>query len=330
MDIEPLGNRALLAVDRLEITLILDNVIDGFLTDTAEVKRAQLPDHQPWGERPALIAEHGFAALIKAQTGSRSTTLLFDAGLTTFGLMHNIDTLGIDPASIDAIVLSHGHVDHTQGLMGLFRRMAGRRVPVLLHPHALLNRKLVFPGQEIMTPPPNRQQLESVGADIIEMDGPALLGGGLVMTTGEIERHTSFEKGLPVHYSQIDGEWQHDPVIHDDQALIIHVRGKGLVVITGCGHAGAINTLNCAIARTGVETIYGFLGGLHLTGKLFEPIIPQTVDALRQYLPRLLMPCHCTGWKATQALSLEFPDNFVPTSVGTTLVITASPEGPST
>ncbi len=69
---------------------------------------------------------------------------------------------------------------------------------------------------------------------------------------------------------------------------------------------------------------------VHLNGKLFEPIIPQTVDALRQFHPRLLMPCHCTGWKATQALSIEFPDTFVPTSVGTTLVITALPEGPST
>jgi len=310
------------AVDRLEITVLVDNSIDVFLPGTEEVRRVQLPTELPWGERQALIAEHGYAALVHVRAANRSATLLFDAGISTHGLVHNMDVLEVNPLDLHSIILSHGHVDHTQGLVGMLKRLGKRRMPILLHPDAFLNRKLVFPdGHETKTPAPDRRLLEQEGVEFIEARDPSYLVEGLVLVTGQIHRSTDFEQGFPIHYAEINGTWQPDPLIHDDQALVVHVRDKGLVVLTGCGHAGAINTLRYARALTGIEPIYALLGGLHLTGRIFEPIIPSTIAALKAMEPHLIMPGHCTGWKATHQVARELSEAYVPSSVGTWLVI---------
>jgi 7,8-dihydropterin-6-yl-methyl-4-(beta-D-ribofuranosyl)aminobenzene 5'-phosphate synthase len=133
--------------------------------------------------------------------------------------------------------------------------------------------------------------------------------------------HHRLREGFPIHFSKINGAWQSDPLIHDDQALVVNVRDKGLVVLTGCGHAGAINSIRYAQKLTGIDTIYALLGGLHLSGGIFEPIIPPTINELKAIGPRLIMPGHCTGWKATHAFARELPEAFVQSSVGTRLVI---------
>jgi 7,8-dihydropterin-6-yl-methyl-4-(beta-D-ribofuranosyl)aminobenzene 5'-phosphate synthase len=94
-----------------------------------------------------------------------------------------------------------------------------------------------------------------------------------------------------------------------------------LVVVTGCGHAGIINIIEHARALTGVDTVYTVVGGFHLTGGLFEPIIPTTTAALQRINPRYVMPGHCTGWSATHQLARAMPDAFIPNSVGTTLML---------
>ncbi len=111
-----------------------------------------------------------------------------------------------------------------------------------------------------------------------------------------------------------------DPLIHDDQAVVMSVRGRGLVVLSGCGHAGIINILLHARALTGVERIHAVLGGFHLTGRLFEPLITPTVEALKAISPSLIVPAHCTGWRATHEIARALPDAFVANSVGTTFV----------
>ena len=145
--------------------------------------------------------------------------------------------------------------------------------------------------------------------------------GGLVLVTGQIHRSTPFEQGFPLHYSRMLDEWQQDPWIHDDQAIVMNVKDKGLVILTGCGHAGAINTIQHAQKLTGIERVYGILGGFHLTGAIFEPIIAPTVAALKELNPTLIVPAHCTGWKATHTIARELPDAFVPNSVGTRFML---------
>jgi 7,8-dihydropterin-6-yl-methyl-4-(beta-D-ribofuranosyl)aminobenzene 5'-phosphate synthase len=313
---------ALKAVDRLEITILVDNSIDVFLPSTAEIRRPQIPTDLPWGERKSLISEHGYSALVSVHTADDSASLLFDAGVSTDALIHNMDVLEIRPQELHSIVLSHGHVDHTHGLLGMIKRLGKRRMPILLHPDAFLNRKVILPdGHELHSPAPNRHLLEQENVEFVEERGCSYLLEGMVLVTGQIHRITEFEKGLPIHYSEIDGTWQSDPLIHDDQALVVNVRDKGLVVMTGCGHAGAINSIRYAQKLTGVDKVYAMLGGLHLTGAVFEPIIAPTLKELKAIAPRLVMPGHCTGWKAIHAFAREFPEAFVQSSVGTRLVI---------
>ena len=315
-----MATMSLREVDKVEILTVLDNAIDLLMAGTEQVKRFPLlPDALT---RESLVAEHGFAALVTATSGNTSESLLFDAGLSKNGLIHNMDVLEIRPKELHAIVLSHGHADHTQGLMGMLERVGSRKMPLLLHPDAFLERKLRFPdGHEINLPPPDRRLLSQDGIELIEERGPSYLLSGLVLVTGQIHRATPFEQGFPIHYARIADQWQQDPSIHDDQAVVLHVKNKGLVILTGCGHAGAINTIRYAQELTGVQKVYAVIGGLHLTGALFERIIPPTIAALKELNPALIVPAHCTGWKATHAIARELPEVFVPNSVGTRFML---------
>jgi len=307
-------------VDKVEILTILDNTIDMLLPDSNKVKR--LPRSPDAMTRETLIAEHGFAALVTVTCANTSESLLFDAGLSKKGLIHNMDVLEVKPKELHTIVLSHGHADHTRGLMGMVERLGERKMPLLLHPDAFLERKVIFPaGHEINLPPPDRRILSQDGIEFIEERGPSYLLGGFVLVTGQVHRTTDFETGFPIHYALRNDEWQKDPYIHDDQAVVMHVKEKGLVVLTGCGHAGAINTIRQAQELTGVQKVHAVIGGFHLSGPLFEPIIAPTVAALKELNPEIIVPAHCTGWKATHAIARELPQAFVQNSVGTRFVL---------
>ncbi len=306
-------------VDRVEILSIMDNSIDVLMAGTPIAKRAaRAPDAN---SRPQLRAEHGVAMLVTTFAEGSENRFLFDAGITVDGALHNMDVLEVRPKELHALVVSHGHTDHTRGLIGLFKRHGRRRLPVLLHPDAFLERRGVRDGHESYHIPPVRKDLEAEGMEVIEERGPTLLVEGETMITGQIARTTPFEKGSPTHQAKIDGQWQPDPWIHDDQAMVINVKEKGLVVLTGCGHAGVINTLLHAKNATGVSNIYAVIGGFHLTGRIFEPIIQPTIQALKEINPKVIVPQHCTGWKATHEIAREFPDAYIANSVGTTYVL---------
>jgi 7,8-dihydropterin-6-yl-methyl-4-(beta-D-ribofuranosyl)aminobenzene 5'-phosphate synthase len=174
-------------------------------------------------------------------------------------------------------------------------------------------------GSEVGLPPPKKQDLRKESIEIIEEAGPSMLVNQMVLVSGEVTRATDFEHGFPIHYAERHGNWEPDPLIRDDQCAIVNVRDKGLVVITGCGHSGIINTLLHAQALTGVQTIHAAIGGFHLSGRIFEPLIRPTVEALSKLKPRYLMPGHCTGWMATHQIARALPESFIANSVGTTL-----------
>lgn len=309
-------------VDEVQITTIVDNTIDVLMADSEVAHRYPIGPHL--FERELPIAQHGFSVLLRVRAGARSGAILFDTGVSRAGTLHNLDVLEAPLDDIQAIVLSHGHADHTLGLTGIIQRLGTRRMPLLLHPDAYLERKLVLPnGVEVNIPPPHKADFARENIQVIEEISPSMLVDNMVLVSGEVSRTTDFETGFPIHHALRGGQWGPDPLIHDDQCAIVNLRDKGLVVVTGCGHSGIVNILLHAQALTGVESIHAVVGGFHLTGALFEPRIAPTIAAMQSLEPHYLVPGHCTGWRAIQDIARTLPDAYIPNSVGTTLIFAA-------
>mgnify|MGYP003402938528 CR=1 FL=1 len=324
---------ALEPVDEVVVTMLVDNSYDALMADMGPAKRTAMgrtppvpaPQFEEGATVPGLVAEHGFSALVTVRRGEHSHTLLFDTGVSPRGMADNMERLDVDAADIETVVLSHGHFDHAGGFDGLARLRGRSGLPLTLHPLVWTRRRLALPGRPVWELPTlRRSSLEAEGFEVIERRQPSLLLGGSVLITGEVDRTTDFEQGMPFHEAKRDGQWEPDPLIVDDQALVVHVRGRGLVVLTGCGHAGAVNIARHAMRLTGVDRLHGLLGGFHLTGPGFEPIIEPTVAALTDLAPDVIVPAHCTGWRAQHRMASALPEAFVPNAVGTSFVLPAA------
>ena len=304
-------------IDSLDITILIDNTIDILLPSTAHVNRPPLT--WDWSRKPQLRAEHGYSLLFTIRKKGTTRTILYDAGLAPDTLIHNLAVLGIHLTELDAIVLSHGHADHHGGLLGIIHSLGKKNLPLVLHPDAWKNRKIKFPsGQEILMPPPDRQALEENNVQIIDSRAPSFLLSDQALVTGQVDRVTEYEKGFPYQYEEKDDDnWELDPWIWDDQGVVFHINGKGLVVASSCSHSGVVNVLRNAQRITGIDKVHAFIGGMHLTGGIFEKIIPQTIKDLTTIQPDIIIPGHCTGWKATHLISHEMPQAYIQGSVGT-------------
>jgi 7,8-dihydropterin-6-yl-methyl-4-(beta-D-ribofuranosyl)aminobenzene 5'-phosphate synthase len=312
---------SLKAVDRIESLTVIDNYVDVLLANTKVVTR---PPLSKGGDIPSdtLLAEHGLSLLVTVYQGEEKHTVLFDTGYSKIGVPHNLEQLKVDLNELEGIVLSHGHMDHTGALYAILDKIPGK-IPLVLHPGAFDSprffgladgRKLLFPQTLV------KEELLKRNVALMERKTPTPLAHEGILVTGEVERVTPFEKGLPNAVLERDGKIEKDPIV-DDQALVIHLKGKGLVVIAGCSHAGIINTVLYAQKLTGIEKVYTILGGFHLSGPHFEPIIEQTIGELKRLNPEVLVPMHCTGWTAIQRMSQEFPDAFILNSVGSTITL---------
>ncbi|MGB7788823.1 MBL fold metallo-hydrolase [Methanoregula sp.] len=300
--------------DRVEVTVLVDNYIDLFVPQSTPVDR-----RLPFDPARQLLAEHGLSCLVRVFAGRKEHAVLLDAGLSRECMAWNARQLGISLAGIEAVVLSHGHFDHTGGLAELFSG-AGRQVPLIAHPDAFLRRRLNNPKGTVELPQLDAVALKKAGADILLRREPSALARGHLLVTGVVERTTGFEKGFPDMEAYAGDCWSPDP-INDDQALVVNVQGKGLVVISGCAHAGIINTVEYARKITGVENVYAVMGGFHLTGPIFAPVIRPTIDAMKTIDPAYVVPMHCTGWEAINRFMAEMPGRSILNTVGTTYVL---------
>ncbi len=320
-------------VDEITITTLVDNTFDALLVSAGGVDRPPLgtgqveaPQFEGGRTGAGLVAEHGFSALVSVRRGTTRTSVLFDTGVSPEGMAGNVERLGLDLADLQGVVLSHGHFDHAGGFPGLARLRGRRGLPLTVHPAVWTRRRVSVPGAPpVELPTLSPAALAGEGFEVVERRQPSLLLEGCVLVTGEIDRTTEFERGMPPSHQAWDGHgWHHDAAVVDDQALVVHVRGRGLVVLTGCGHAGVVNIARHAMRLTGVDRLYALLGGFHLGGPAFEPIIGPTVAALAEMAPDLLVPGHCSGWRAQHALAAALPDAWVQSSSGTTYRLAAA------
>ena len=320
-------------VDRLDVLVIIDNLTDSLSSNPKGVV-AEWTGLLAAGRLPVIsgdricCAHHGLSLLITAHVGDARRSLLFDTGPEGAVFLRNARILGVDFASIDTIVLSHGHWDHGGGLVDAVSAIASarpREVDCFVHPGMFRRRATQRPdgGTIVHELVPTPAALAAAGANVINTDAPQLAGGGAFYISGEIPRITPYEKGLPGHLrrSEDDSAWEPDPLIMDERFISVHVKGKGQVVFSACSHAGIINVLTHARGAHPDVPLYGVMGGFHLSGAT-EPIIPDTIRDLQTFGLRLVAPGHCTGWRAVSEMAKCLTaDVLVPSAVGKRYVI---------
>lgn len=310
---------SIVSVDKVEILTLQDNYIDLVAQDNSEVLQRAMP-LKGMEIKNSILAEHGFSALITATANSTSRSLLFDFGFSEHGAAFNAEALNANMASVEALVLSHGHLDHVGGLEKLAALVGETPLDLVLHPAAFRDPRYLKIAEDfkIVFPSFTREKAEQAGARLIETEQPYFLLDDQALFLGGIPRKTPFEKGAP-NFVFGEGKDESQDQIDDDSALVYNIKGKGLVVVTGCGHAGIVNTVTYAREVTGVEDICAIIGGFHLSGADFDTVIKPTVEALKALNPGYIIPTHCTGRETVNYIEKEMPSQFLLNMAGTRL-----------
>ena len=315
------------SVGQVSLTVLVDNKADLIVKSTERVK---------YFTEKSLLAEHGFSVLI--QLDNQEGKILWDAGVSKIALLENMRRMKLDNTSLIKIALSHGHFDHyaamTDLLIGLDllpkskewdlpvnendieEWLNGSRIPIIAHPAAFRERWKVKDDGAMVGPflPPPQQEWQAAGAEIILSEGPYQLAPGC-WTTGYIPRESFEESGRSNQLRYRNGSDFLPDDLEEDQAVVINVKSKGLVVLSGCAHSGIVNTIEYAREFSGVNTVHAVIGGLHLA-RASEDEIDQTVEYIKSIKPNLVVPGHCTGFKAISRFAREMPDQFIEGVVG--------------
>ena len=260
------------------------------------------------------LGEWGLSILVETE----EVVLLLDAGGPESSAAHNARRLGKDLSRVDKIILSHGHADHTGGLLAVLAQIR-KPVEIIAHPGIWALKYAKRPNfPERFAGIPFRAELaESMGASFNLTAEPVKITDS-IMTTGEIEMLTDYEKIDNVLFERRNGELQPD-MVPDDLALVINT-GEGLAVITGCAHRGIVNTLRHARKITGVESIHTIIGGTHLFRASAERL-EHTINDLKAFGIQRLGVSHCTGNLQAARLAHEFREQFFFNNAGTSLVL---------
>jgi 7,8-dihydropterin-6-yl-methyl-4-(beta-D-ribofuranosyl)aminobenzene 5'-phosphate synthase len=310
-------------VDRVEILTLQDNYIDVAAFDGTDVVQRAMPlkDGQI---KNSILAEHGFSTVVTVTVGGAARSILFDFGFSPQGAAFNADALSLDLSNIEAMVLSHGHMDHFGGLLTLAEKVGKEGIELILHPKAFRRPRYLKISETVKVglPALPREKIADARVVLIESEAPRPLLDSRLLFLGEIPKKTDFERGFPRMFYDEDGQSKWDP-IEDDTAIAALVKGKGLIILSGCAHSGIVNTVKYAQELTGVDKIYAVMGGFHLSGADFEPAIKPTTAALKALNPTYIIPTHCTGRKAVMHLEREMPDKFLLNMSGTRMVFAA-------
>ena len=320
------------SVKRASLNVVVDNKADLIVKSSDRVKY--------FTDGP-LLAEHGFSVLIQLDDSERR--ILWDVGVSRVALMENLRRMKLDVALIEKIALSHGHSDHYAAMTELLTKMdlmpkdkewgasvtakeieewiEGSRLPIVAHPAAFRERWWAKDDGKLAGPfrsPPEQEWL-AIGAKLILSEEPYQLAPGC-WTTGYIPRKSFEQTGRPKKLRYRKGSDFLPDDIEEDQSIVINIEGKGLVVLSGCAHSGIVNTINYAKEFFGIDTIYAVIGGFHLA-RANDDEIERTIDYIRSVEPSLVVPSHCTGFRAISRFAQEMPDEFIESVVGTTYLL---------
>jgi 7,8-dihydropterin-6-yl-methyl-4-(beta-D-ribofuranosyl)aminobenzene 5'-phosphate synthase len=301
------------ALQGVTVEILVDNFFDIF-----EPSRPGVVERAVLGKlKKPLVAAHGLAMLLTLAHNGRTTRILVDTANSPLSFFNNLEALEHGVEEIDAVFLSHGHPDHYGGLLEFLSRR-GPGLPVFFHQDCYFPKLLVTPRGRVGPYVLEKGKLVAAGAQLHENQGPALLQS-LALLTGTVEATTPYEKPLPGFKRLVQGNEEPDP-FSDEQALVINIQGKGLVVIGGCCHPGIVNMTKYAQKLTGVNQVAAIIGGFHLTAG-GDDLINGTINGLKELNPDLVLAGHCTGFKALTKLAAALPDNFMVSCVGTKVTI---------
>lgn len=313
-------------LDKLTVDVLIDNQSDSYSSKpphvSPEFNNVISAGASEIGGSTLCCAQLGLSVLLTGYVGEKRHKLLFDAGPTGSVFLGNCKNLGVALDEVEEVAISHGHWDHMGALIDAMDAITGgkRKVNCHVNPGMFHERgcKLsdgrVVPFEKV----PSVSQLTEHGATVINDYDERTILDDYFYLSGEIDRVTSFELGRQDHLSKTaeSAQWEPDPLLMDERYLAAHVRGKGLIVFSSCSHAGIINVLLSLRAKFGDVPIYGVIGGLHLVGSL-EKIIPETVEHMKDFNLKEIVPAHCTGWRAQYALIEAFGEGIVvPSAVG--------------
>lgn len=287
-------------VDGLEVTILVD-------------------DYAGYGSD--FLGSHGVAILLKVSSGGTVKRILMDVGKFSLPLFNNMALAGVAASDVDMLFLSHCHRDHTWAIDDFLKR-ADKQMPIVGHPGIFRDNFRLEPFvQNIgMTAKTTKGRISDLGGQLLlTSEAFGLMEG--VFSTGEVERVTDFEgKGIGT-YNLKEGEMIPDR-INDDMSIVINIKGRGLFIVTGCSHVGIVNIVRHSVNITGINKVYGIIGGFHLVNADDETI-EKTVHHLQKFNPEIIVPGHCTGHKAQCVISAVFGERYKGMHAGMKLNIDA-------
>lgn len=319
---------------RVEVTMVCDAMIDTLYMDPpgVTVKRLGLGHafDPAKGMKNMPVADNCSCMLIKIYALESNTigapvpyTILFDCGGTASTFISNMKALDIDPLSVNQVVISHGHPDHIGCIKAFMELRGGVPCPVLIHPDTFTARYIMSPVgflfPHITGALPSKEECAAAGARFVEVTEPVKVGPG-AMTTGEIPWYEDvpFEPSPITLYHEKKNKMELDKTT-DEMAIAVNLKDHGLVVFSGCAHNGIINTVKRCQEVSGVDKVYAVIGGFHLGfPEVPRDMTGKTIEKLREIAPKVIIPQHCTGFRASAEILNAFPEEYVQTSVGMT------------
>ncbi len=318
------GSVKISEVEKLVVTVITDNYYDCLRPNYKVAKRYFIIPGT------SIHSEHGLAYSIETVVNGKSNFFMFDFGLDFNGVSRNMELLDVDVRKLEALGISHGHFDHWGNLTAILkhnRAKIRKGIPLYVGDETFSQRFAKLPEGPfevsglIDLEQLRRDEIESLGTvKIMEVKDPTPIVPGAYLT-GNIERVTDYEKGSPILLIKRGDKIEPD-LFMGEQSLVFHLKGKGLVVVSSCAHAGIVNTVKHAQKMTGIEKVHAVIGGFHLTGARPE-IIQRTITDMKAIAPEYIVPMHCTGFEAVTAFQREMPAQFIINTAGTRYIFTA-------